>query len=75
VELDHPTQDLSGHGHPDTETVHGSHAMEVWTDTHHDGHADHVTIMDNDGDYSAWEFHHNPDGTSEWVRTDHGHIG
>ncbi|MCX4096220.1 DUF6802 family protein [Nocardia sp. alder85J] len=77
--------DLSGLGgvelHPDhtgpadTESVHGDHGIDVWTDLDHDGLADHVTIMDTDGDYAAWEFHHHPDGTSEWVRTDRGHLG
>ncbi len=75
VELHHPTQDLDGHGIPDAETVQGPHSMDVWSDLDHDGFADHLTVVDNDGDYSAWEFHHNPDGTSEWVRTDQGRVG
>ncbi|KZM69242.1 DUF6802 family protein [Nocardia terpenica] len=74
IELHHPTQDLTGDGIADTETVHGGHSMEVWTDTDHDGLADHVTIVDTDGDYAAWEFHHHPDGTTEWVRTDQGNL-
>ncbi|WP_019929458.1 DUF6802 family protein [Nocardia sp. BMG111209] len=72
VEL-HPTQDLGGPA--DTETVHGDHSLDIWTDLDHDGLADHVTIVDTDGDYSAWEFHHHADGTTEWVRTDRGHLG
>jgi arginine deiminase len=75
VEMHHPTQDLSGDGLPDTETVEGTHSMDVWTDMDHDGFADHLTVVDNDGDYSAWEFHHNSDGTTEWVRTEQGRIG
>ncbi|MFI5777219.1 DUF6802 family protein [Nocardia sp. NPDC051570] len=75
VELHDPTQDLTGDGIADTETVHGDHSLEVWTDMDHDGTADHVSIVDDSGDYAAWEFHHNPDGTTQWVRTDQGHIG
>ncbi|MFE3188635.1 DUF6802 family protein [Nocardia sp. NPDC059240] len=75
VELAHPTQDLDGDGLLDTVTTGTDHAMQVWTDLDHDGYADHVTVVDTGGDYSAWEFHHNPDGTTAWVRTDEGHLG
>ncbi|MGV9663542.1 DUF6802 family protein [Nocardia niigatensis] len=75
VELAHPTQDLDGDGLLDTVTTTTEHAMQVWTDLDHDGYADHVTVVDSGGDYSGWEFHHNPDGTTEWVRMDEGHLG
>jgi hypothetical protein len=75
VELHHPTQDIDGDGTLDTITTTGDEAMQVWTDYDHDGFADHVTVVEKDGDYGAWEFHRHPDGTSEWVRTDHGKIG
>ncbi|WP_327143811.1 DUF6802 family protein [Nocardia sp. NBC_01327] len=75
VELAHPTQDIDGDGLPDTVTTNSDHAMHVWTDMDHDGYADHVTVVDTGGDYSAWEFHHHPDGSSEWVRTDEGRLG
>ncbi|WP_433757222.1 DUF6802 family protein [Nocardia sp. CA-135398] len=75
VELHHPTQDIDGDGTLDTVTTTGPEAMQVWTDWDHDGIADQVTVVEKDGDYSAWEFHRHPDGTSEWVRTDQGKIG
>ncbi|MGW5105690.1 DUF6802 family protein [Nocardia sp. NPDC004123] len=75
VELSHPTQDLDADGLLDTVTTSTDHAMQVWTDLDHDGYADHVTVVDSGGDFSAWEFHHNPDGTTEWVRMDVGHLG
>ncbi|MCM6776156.1 hypothetical protein NDR87_19325 [Nocardia sp. CDC159] len=75
VELDNPTQDITGDGIADSVTVHGAHALEVWTDMDRDGTADHVSIVEEDGDYASWEFRHNPDGTTEWVRTDQGRIG
>ncbi|MFQ6324536.1 DUF6802 family protein [Nocardia sp. NBC_01009] len=75
VELHHPTQDIDGDGALDTVTTSGPEAMQVWSDYDHDGVADQVTVVEKDGDYAAWEFHHNPDGTSGWVRTDHGKIG
>ncbi|WP_040804631.1 DUF6802 family protein [Nocardia concava] len=75
VELPHPTQDLDGDGLLDTVTTTTDHAMQVWTDLDHDGLADHVTVVDGGGDYTAWEFHHHPDGTTEWVRSDRGHLG
>ncbi|WP_067818879.1 DUF6802 family protein [Nocardia inohanensis] len=75
VELEHPTQDIDGDGQLDTVTTNSDHAMHVWTDLDHDGYADHVTVVDSGGDYAAWEFHHHPDGTTEWVRTDEGRLG
>ncbi|MGN2641558.1 DUF6802 family protein [Nocardia takedensis] len=75
VELNHPTQDIDGDGILDTETTAGADATQIWTDYDHDGLADHVTVVENDGDYAAWEFHHHPDGTSGWVRTDQGKLG
>ncbi|WP_227984243.1 DUF6802 family protein [Nocardia spumae] len=75
VELNHPSQDINGDGILDTETFHGDHSMEVWSDMDHDGFADHVSIVDDGGDYSAWEFHHYPDGRTEWVQVDKGKMG
>lgn len=75
VELGNPTQDIDGDGLLDTDTTHGIDAMQIWTDFDDDGIADHVSVVENDGDYAAWEFHRHPDGTSEWVRTDQGTLG
>ncbi|WP_431964195.1 DUF6802 family protein [Nocardia sp. bgisy134] len=75
VELDQPTQDINADGILDSITTQGDDAMQVWTDYDHDGFADHVTVVEKDGDYAAWEFHRHPDGSSEWVRTDQGKLG
>jgi len=50
-------------------------ALVVATDTDGDGDADHVTIVDGDGDYSAWQFHRDADGRERWERTDSGTLG
>ncbi|MEU2122495.1 DUF6802 family protein [Nocardia niwae] len=75
VELHHPTQDIDQDGLLDSATITGDDAVQVWTDIDHDGFADHVKVVEKDGDYTAWEFHRHPDGTSEWIRTDQGRLG
>lgn len=75
VELHHPTADMDADGVFDTETAYGSHSIDIWTDMDHDGVADHVTIVDVDGDYAAWEYHRQPDGSAGWMPTDRGHLG
>lgn len=75
VALAHPAHDIDGDGALDSITESDEHGMRVWTDTDRDGLADHLTVVEKDGDYAAWEFHHHPDGTSEWVRTDRGRLG
>ncbi|MGK8507117.1 DUF6802 family protein [Nocardia asiatica] len=73
--MHHPTQDIDQDGLLDSMTITGDDAMQVWTDVDHDGFADHVKVVEKDGDYTAWEFHRHPDGTSEWIRTDQGRLG
>ena len=75
VEMDTPTQDLDGDGILETFTTTEPDAMSVWTDSDLDGYADELSIVENDGDYSAWEYHRNPDGTGEWRQTDRGTVG
>lgn len=75
VELHSLSQDLDGDGVLDTITSAHPDATQVWSDFDHDGFADHVTVVESDGDYAAWEYHRHPDGTSEWVRTDKGTLG
>ncbi|MEV6273842.1 DUF6802 family protein [Nocardia sp. NPDC051832] len=75
VELNNPTQDINGDGYFDSVTTTGEEAMQVWSDFDNDGIADHVKVVEKDGDYAAWEFHQHPDGTQEWVRTDEGTLG
>jgi hypothetical protein len=76
VEMEPPTQDLRGDdGVLDTFTNTGPDSMRVWTDTDLDGYADQLSVVENDGDYSAWEYHRNPDGTGDWRQTDKGKLG
>ena len=75
VELHDTTQDIDADGILDSDTVQDPAGTDIWTDTDHDGLADHVSTIDHDGAYGAWEFHQHPDGTSEWVRTDQGELG
>jgi hypothetical protein len=75
VEMESPTQDLVVDGVLDTFVTTGPEAMSVWTDTDLDGYADRLSVVENDGDYSAWEYHRNPDGSGEWRQTDQGKVG
>lgn len=74
VELHHPSQDLDGDGVVDSITDSDPLGTSIWSDYDHDGFADHVTVVEADGDYAAWEYHRHPDGTSEWRRTDQGNL-
>ncbi|NMN95693.1 DUF6802 family protein [Antrihabitans stalactiti] len=75
VELNHPTQDIDGDGTMDTATVESDEALIVMTDTDLDGYADHVTVVDDSGEFAAWEFRHDENGGVRWERTDHGNLG
>lgn len=75
VEMETPTQDLVVDGILDTFVTTGPESMSVWTDTDLDGYADRLSVVEHDGDYSAWEYHRNPDGTGEWRQTDQGKVG
>lgn len=75
VEMESPTHDLVVDGILDTFVTTDPDSMSVWTDTDLDGYADRLSVVENDGDYSAWEYHRNPDGTGEWRQTDQGKVG
>lgn len=75
VEMETPTQDFDSDGILDTFTTTGPDSTNVWTDIDGDGFADQVSVVENDGDFSAWEYHRNPDGSGEWRQTDQGKIG
>lgn len=49
--------------------------MGVRTGTELDGYADRLSVVENDGGYSAWERHRNPDGTGERRQPDQGRVG
>lgn len=67
--------DIDGDGILDTRTFESGDALIVATDSDGDGDADHLTIVDGDGEYSAWEFHRDADGRERWERTDSGTLG
>ncbi|WP_328393615.1 DUF6802 family protein [Nocardia sp. NBC_00416] len=75
VEMESPTQDLVVDGILDTFVTTGPDSTSVWTDTDLDGYADRLSVVENDGDYTAWEYHRNPDGTGDWRQTDQGKVG
>lgn len=64
--------DIDGDGILDTQSFEVDDALVVATDTDADGDADHVTIVDGDGEYSAWEFHRDADGREHWELVDEG---
>ncbi|TQF69469.1 hypothetical protein FK531_10255 [Rhodococcus spelaei] len=74
LELRDPTVDLDGDGVLDSRTVTGSAGVAIASDLDGDGFADHVTTVEQDGAYAAWEAHRDPDGTLQWERTDHGRL-
>ncbi|MCA2210294.1 DUF6802 family protein [Nocardia rosealba] len=75
VELNSPSQDLDADGVADSLTHTDPNSTTIWSDYDEDGLADHVTVIEEDGDYAAWEYHRHPDGTSEWRKTDQGNLG
>ncbi|MBJ8347708.1 DUF6802 family protein [Antrihabitans sp. YC2-6] len=74
VELASPQHDLDGDGVLDTVTLSNDDALLVATDADLDGAIDHLTIVDRDGDFSAWEFRHFGGDEARWERTDHGKL-
>ena len=75
LEIGTPTVDIDGDGTLDTSIQTGPNSLFVLTDTDHDGYADHLTVVDDDGDFSAWDYHHNPNGAAHWEQIDHGKVG
>lgn len=75
VELDQPTLDIDGDGTLDSATLHLDDAMVVATDVDHDGLADHLTVVDSDGEFAQWEYSEELDGTGHWRQVDHGRLG
>lgn len=66
--------DVDGDGVLDTQVFEVDDAIVVATDTDADGDTDHLTIVDGDGGYAAWEFHREPDGRERWERVDEGDL-
>ncbi|MFD4366741.1 DUF6802 family protein [Rhodococcus sp. NPDC058521] len=75
VALTDPTLDIDGDGILDSVSFQSGDAMIVATDMDGDGTADNVTMVHEDGEYEAWEFHRGEDGQPHWEQTDQGALG
>lgn len=72
--------DLDGDGIVDSSVVHSvdnrgiaaGQATIVVSDFDRDGMADRVTMVESDGDFSAWECHRDAEGALVWDRIDAG---
>ncbi|NUS45055.1 MAG: hypothetical protein HOQ24_15365 [Mycobacteriaceae bacterium] len=73
IEMHHPTVSLGGDGKLDSETIQQGDELIVASDLDHNGEADHLKVIDADGEFSAWEYQHD-DAGGHWVQTDHGHL-
>lgn len=75
VELTGLTHDVDGDGVLDTVTFTADDAMVVASDMDADGVADHLTFVGDVGEYAAWEFHRDENGSEHWEMTDSGTLG
>lgn len=75
LSLHNPTVDLDGDGVLDTSTLTPPDALVVLTDTDHDGQADHLTVVDDSGEFASWQYGVTSDGTAHWTETEHGRVG
>ena len=66
--------DMDGDGILDTVSISSEDALLVVTDADLDGTVDHITVVEHDGDYAAWEFRHVGAEDVTWERTDHGKL-
>lgn len=64
--------DGDGDGVVDSHVVHAGDAVVVASDFDRDGNADRVTMIESDGDYSAWECRRGIDGALVWHEIDAG---
>lgn len=69
-----PTVDLDGDGVLDTRAFGDPDGVTVASDLDGDGYADHLTRVEADGAYAAWEPRRDLDGTVRWDRVDLGRL-
>lgn len=69
-----PVVDLDGDGVLDTRSWSDEAGVTVASDLDGDGSADHLTRVENDGAYAAWEPWRDVDGTVRWERVDAGRL-
>lgn len=64
--------DLDGDGTVDSRVVHTDDAVVIVSDFDRDGSADRLTMIESDGDYSAWECRRDDEGALVWQKIDAG---
>lgn len=74
LQMTAPTVDIDGDGTLDTSVQTSDDSLFVMTDTNLDGLVDHLTVVDDDGDFAAWDFQPGPDGAPHWTQIDHGKV-
>ena len=75
VGLHSPSVDLDGDGTADTSTLTRPDALVVLTDGDLDGQADHLTVVDDSGEFATWQYDVTCDGTAHWTEIAHGRVG
>jgi len=64
--------DLDGDGTVDSRVVHTDDDVVIVSDFDRDGSADRLTMIESDGDYSAWECSRDDEGALVWQKIDAG---
>jgi hypothetical protein len=72
--LAEPTVDLDGDGIVDTRVFQDADGMTIASDLDEDGWVDHITRIEEDGSYAAWEPRREADGTVRWEPVDEGRL-
>ena len=75
VGLHSPSVDLDGDAVMDTSTLTTHDSLVVLTDGDLDGQADHLTIVDDSGEFASWKYGVTSDGTAQWTEIEHGRVG
>ncbi|MFE5644820.1 DUF6802 family protein [Rhodococcus sp. NPDC056516] len=71
-EMNFDAFDLDGDGTVDSRVVHSDDAVVIVSDFDRDGSADRLTMIESDGDYSAWECRRDDAGSLVWQKIDAG---
>ncbi|MFC4604114.1 DUF6802 family protein [Rhodococcus kronopolitis] len=72
--LHDPTVDLDGDGVLDTRGYADGDTVLVASDLDGNGYADHLTSVDGDGRYAAWQAQRSETGELRWERTEIGNL-
>ncbi|QIP38404.1 hypothetical protein G9444_1160 [Rhodococcus erythropolis] len=63
---------MDGDGTVDSRVVHSDDDVVIVSDFDRDGSADRLTMIESDGDYSAWECSRDDEGALVWQKIDAG---